>query len=114
MADPRDAPLANVITLGTRHVPLLRDFYRSLGWPDGGRIATGALADLTTVSLQSVRTAGTTPGTALAGAVFAAAAADVTDVVVGGEHVVRDRRHRSIDVTTELDAAIRAVWDGVP
>ena len=33
MADSRDAPLANVITLGTRHVPLLRDFYRSLGWP---------------------------------------------------------------------------------
>jgi formiminoglutamate deiminase len=84
--------------------------YRSLGWPDGGRIATGALADLTTVSLQSVRTAGTTPGTALAGVVFAASAGDVTDVVVAGEHLVRDGRHRSIDVTAELDAAIRATW----
>jgi hypothetical protein len=27
------APLANVITLGVRDLPLLRDFYRRLGWP---------------------------------------------------------------------------------
>ncbi len=26
-------PLANVITLGTQHLPVLRDFYRQLGWP---------------------------------------------------------------------------------
>ncbi len=26
-------PLANVITLGARNVPMLRDFYRRLGWP---------------------------------------------------------------------------------
>ncbi len=26
-------PLAYVITLGTRNIPLLRDFYRQLGWP---------------------------------------------------------------------------------
>ena len=28
-----DAPLANVITFGVRDLPLLRDFYRRLGWP---------------------------------------------------------------------------------
>src|SRR3954464_4636087 len=27
------SPLANVITLGSRNVPALRDFYRGLGWP---------------------------------------------------------------------------------
>jgi catechol 2,3-dioxygenase-like lactoylglutathione lyase family enzyme len=26
-------PLANLITLGTRDLPTLRDFYRTLGWP---------------------------------------------------------------------------------
>ena len=28
-----DIPLANVITLGVRDLPALRDFYRRLGWP---------------------------------------------------------------------------------
>ena len=27
------APLANLITLGARDLPRLRDFYRALGWP---------------------------------------------------------------------------------
>jgi uncharacterized protein len=27
------APLANLITLGARDLPALRDFYRALGWP---------------------------------------------------------------------------------
>jgi catechol 2,3-dioxygenase-like lactoylglutathione lyase family enzyme len=31
--DERQAPLANLITLGARDLPLLRDFYRRLGWP---------------------------------------------------------------------------------
>ncbi len=31
--DTRQAPLANIITLGARSVPVLRDFYRKLGWP---------------------------------------------------------------------------------
>ena len=36
------APLANLITLGARDIPTLRDFYRSLGWPqilDDGEFA---------------------------------------------------------------------------
>ena len=32
--------------------------YAALGWPDGGRLEPGALADLTTLSLDSVRLAG--------------------------------------------------------
>ena len=31
--DNRHAPLANVITLGVRDLPAMRDFYRRLGWP---------------------------------------------------------------------------------
>ena len=31
--DKHQTPLANVITLGARSVPTLRDFYRRLGWP---------------------------------------------------------------------------------
>ena len=64
------------------------------GWDDGGVIAAGRLADLVAVRLDSPRTAGCRPGRVL----YAATAADVTDVVVAGEHVVRDGRHRSGDV----------------
>ena len=85
----------------------------SLGWPDAGRIEIGAAADFATVSLTSVRTAGTTADHALAAVVFAATAADVTDVVVAGEQLVVGGRHRSIDVAAELDAAIRALWTAV-
>ncbi len=71
----------------------------SLGLPDGGRIAPGALADLTTIALDSVRLAGTPP---LDGVVFCATAADVRDVMVGGRWIVRDGAHVSIDVAREL------------
>ncbi len=84
--------------------------HRSLGWPEAGRIEVGAPADLTTVSLRSVRTAGSTPASALAAVVFAATAADVTDVIVAGRPVVSAGRHGSIDVAAELHTAILAVW----
>ncbi len=74
--------------------------YTSLGLGgDGGRIAAGALADLTTIALDSVRLAGTPP---LEGAVFCAGAADVRDVMVGGRWVVRGGAHVAIDVAREL------------
>jgi cytosine/adenosine deaminase-related metal-dependent hydrolase len=76
--------------------------YAALGWPDGGRLEPGALADLTTLSLDSVRLAGLEPGHAAASAVFAAAAADVRDVMVGGEWIVRDGRHTAFDVPAAL------------
>jgi formiminoglutamate deiminase len=84
--------------------------HRSLGWPDAGRIEPGALADLTTVTLRSPRTAGTDEAHAVAAVVFGAVAPDVTDVIVGGEHVVCNGRHRSIEVVDELDRAVRDVW----
>lgn len=83
--------------------------YASLGWPEGGRIAAGALADLTTIGLGSVRLAGTRPADALEAAVFAATAADVTDVRVGGRPVVARGRHADLDVAAELQAALEAL-----
>jgi formiminoglutamate deiminase len=84
--------------------------YRSLGWHDGGRIAVGALADLTSVSLTSPRLAGIDPDHAVAAAVFAATANDVHHVVVGGRVVVADGEHQTIDVADALGRAIAAVW----
>jgi formiminoglutamate deiminase len=87
--------------------------HTSLGWPDAGEIAPGAWADLVTVSLDSVRTAGAAEGLALEAAVFAATAADVTDVVISGRDVVRDGVHLLVpDVPGELSRSIRAVLTG--
>jgi formiminoglutamate deiminase len=83
--------------------------HAALGRPDGGRIAPGAPADLVAVALDSVRLAGVRPATLLESAVFAATAADIRDVVVGGRRVVADGRHTSIDVPRVLTAAIEAV-----
>jgi len=73
----------------------------SLGW-DAGRLVPGALADFTTVSLRSVRTAGSRPQDAAAQVVFAATAADVTHVVVGGRPVAADGRHLALGDVGEL------------
>ena len=51
-----------------------------LGWADAGRIEPGARADLVTVSLDSVRLAGTGAQNAVEAVVFAAAAPDVRSV----------------------------------
>jgi formiminoglutamate deiminase len=79
--------------------------YRALGWDDGGVLASGHVADLVAVRLDSPRTAGCAPG----GVLYAATSADVTDVVVAGDHVVRDGRHRAGDVGRMLTDAITAV-----
>ncbi len=81
--------------------------HRALGWSDAGTIAPGQRADLVTVRLDGVRTAGAQP---LAAAVFAATAADVAHVVIDGRVVVRDARHTSIDVAAELRESIGALW----
>ena len=78
----------------------------ALGWPDAGRIEAGAFADLTTVTLDSVRTAGTAGEDTLAGVVPAAGSADVRHVVVGGHVVVRDGQHTALDVAGELRSVL--------
>jgi formiminoglutamate deiminase len=64
--------------------------YHSLGWTGGGRIADGALADFVVVRSDSVRTTGASPDQIG----YAATAADVDQVVVAGEVIVRDGQHR--------------------
>ncbi|MEU6868940.1 formimidoylglutamate deiminase [Streptomyces sp. NPDC046876] len=86
------------------------DGHAALGRPDAGRLEPGALADFTTVALDSVRTAGPPPRLGAETAVFAASAADVRHTVVGGRHVVRDGHHTLVaDVPTALAEAIAAL-----
>jgi formiminoglutamate deiminase len=86
------------------------DGHRALGWADAGELAVGARADFVAVQTDSVRTAG--GGATVENAVFAAAAADVTDVVVDGRAVVVDRNHVTMpDVEVELAAAIADLMD---
>lgn len=80
--------------------------YRSLGW-DGGRIEEGALADFVAVRPDSRRTSGVAP----AQIIFGATGSDVTDVVVGGRHVVKGGVHLLgpvDDVVAESIAAVRS------
>ena len=85
---------------------------RAVGFADAGRLAVGARADLVAIDLHSVRTAGADPATAAATVVFGAAAADVTDVIVDGRAVVRDRGHVLGDVPTLLAEAIAPLREG--
>ncbi|GAA2950463.1 MULTISPECIES: formimidoylglutamate deiminase [Streptomycetaceae] len=86
------------------------DGHAALGRPDAGTLEPGAPADLTTVALDSVRTAGPAPRLAAVAAVFAASAADVRHTVVAGRHIVRDGRHTQVeDVPSALAEAIAAL-----
>ncbi|WP_443045748.1 formimidoylglutamate deiminase [Streptomyces sp. NBC_00356] len=86
------------------------DGHASLGWDDAGAIEPGARADLVTVTLDSVRTAGPEPRFGAETAVFAASASDVTDVVSSGRVVVRDGAHAQIgNVPEALTSAIAAL-----
>ena len=92
--------------------------HASLGFPQAGLLVPGAWADLVTVRLDSVRTAGAagtggtggtgdTGGTAgLEAVVFAATAADVYSVISGGRPVVTEGRHELGDVGALLAEAI--------
>ncbi|MFJ9129473.1 formimidoylglutamate deiminase [Streptomyces sp. NPDC102340] len=86
------------------------DGHASLGWDDAGAIEPGARADLVTVTLDSVRTAGPEPRFGAETAVFAAGASDVTDVVAGGRRVVRDGSHVRVgNVAEALTTSIAAL-----
>ncbi|MFI6306843.1 formimidoylglutamate deiminase [Amycolatopsis thailandensis] len=79
----------------------------AVGWDEVGRLVPGAGADLVTVGLGSVRTAGIEPS----GVVFAASGADVRNVVVAGREIVRDGAHQLIDrPETVLAKEIEALW----
>jgi formiminoglutamate deiminase len=84
--------------------------HASIGWPEAGRLAAGAVADLVAVRLDSVRTAGCEPTQAL----MAATAADVDTVICGGRRVVTGGRHELGDVGRMLAAAITPLWAGLP
>jgi formiminoglutamate deiminase len=62
--------------------------YRSLGW-EGGRVESGAPADFVVVRADSVRTVGARPEQVC----YAATAADVEQVVIGGRTIVKDGCH---------------------
>jgi formiminoglutamate deiminase len=90
----------------------------AIGWPEGGRIAVGAPADLVTLDVGSVRLAGaqlrlrdgTTAGATSMLAeqvVFAATGADVRQVIVGGRTIVEDGHH--VDVPDAAGALTRAL-----
>ncbi|MFI6810877.1 formimidoylglutamate deiminase [Nonomuraea sp. NPDC050328] len=80
--------------------------HASLGFPDAGLLVAGAWADLVSVRLDSVRTAGATGAEA---AVFAAGAADVHSVVSSGRRIVTDGRHVLGEVGTLLTDSIAAL-----
>ena len=82
--------------------------HRALGWSDAGQLAVGMRADLVAVDIASRRTAGSGPTAETV--VFAATASDVTDVVVDGTVVVKDRQHVHLgDIGVALQSAIDAV-----
>jgi len=86
------------------------DGHAALGWDEAGTIEPGALADFTTIALDSVRTAGPLPRLGAETAVFAATAADVRHTVVGGRQVVRDGAHTLVpDVPQALARAVDAL-----
>ena len=89
---------ADLLAAATRH--------DSLGFPDAGRLAVGAPADLVAVRTDTPRTAGALPGQILS----CATASDVDTVVVAGRTVVTGSRHVLGDIGALLAAAIEPLW----
>jgi formiminoglutamate deiminase len=112
--EARAVELDERLESGTRGIHSVAELLRaattggseSIGWPEAGRIESGALADLVTVGLDGVGLAGTSADHALESLVFAAAPADVRNVMVGGRFIVREGTHLQLDVAAELRDAI--------
>lgn len=69
-------------------------------------LRVGAPADVVAIDAHSGRTAGSEP----TGIVMSASAADVTDVVVGGERIVAAGQHRVGNVGAALSTAMEEIW----
>lgn len=83
---------------------------RTLGWTDAGVLRVGGHADLVAVDTRSIRTAG--GGATAENVVFAASAADVTDVVIGGRQVVTEGRHTAFpDIGDALAQSVSSIMD---
>ncbi len=85
--------------------------HRCLGWSDAGAIAVGNRADLVTVDLNSVRTAGTAHAEGIEATIFAATASDVSNVYIDGRCVVADYAHAELDVAAELTTTIQELMN---
>jgi cytosine/adenosine deaminase-related metal-dependent hydrolase len=85
---------ADLIAAATNHA--------ALGWHDAGAIEVGRRADLVAIRTDSVRTAGAAPEQLI----YAATAADVTDVVVDGRQIVSGGRHTGFDVAEAVGEAV--------
>ncbi|GAA0598083.1 formimidoylglutamate deiminase [Kutzneria viridogrisea] len=78
-----------------------------LGWPEAGRIAVGAPADLVAVRMDSPRTAGCLPEQV----VLAANSSDVDTVVIGGRVVASGGRHvRLGEIGALYDQVMGELW----
>ncbi|AHI01201.1 formimidoylglutamate deiminase [Kutzneria albida] len=78
-----------------------------LGWPEAGRIAVGAPADLVAVRMDSPRTAGSLPEQV----VLAATSSDVDTVVIGGRVVASGGRHvRLGEIGALYDQVMGELW----
>jgi formiminoglutamate deiminase len=71
----------------------------ALGW-EAGRLEPGRLADFVAIGLDSLRLAGWRTEDLARQVTYAATAADVTDVVVGGRQIVAGARHAGGPVAT--------------
>ncbi len=86
------------------------DGHASLGFPEAGRIAVDHAADLVTLDLATVRTAGCGP--AAETAVFAATAADVVHVVAAGRVVHRGGAEEARERGRDLDRVLTGLREG--
>ncbi|MGW4639968.1 formimidoylglutamate deiminase [Sphaerisporangium sp. NPDC004334] len=117
LEEARAVELGERLTTGERGHWTAADLLRSatmvgqasLGHPDAGFITPGAWADLVSVRLDSVRTAGAGSGCPAETVVFGASACDVHSVVSGGRRVVVEGGHVLGDVGTMLADAISAL-----
>ncbi|MDO5502531.1 MAG: formimidoylglutamate deiminase [Actinomycetia bacterium] len=79
--------------------------YHAIGWPEGGVLREGALADFIAVRLDGPHAAGADPAQIM----FVAGNQDISDVVIDGERVVANGEHRLGAVGPLLATAIHEV-----